>query len=182
MNIPNILTILRILSIPLLIILLSEGLYYGALILFAGAALTDALDGFLARTLRQKTVLGAYLDPIADKLLLSSAFVTCAILKLIPVWLAVLVISRDVIISLGILVLIVNSFAIEIRPTVISKCTTLAQIVTIGAVIFLNVIEKKVVLVQPVFWAAGILTILSGIDYVNKGLQIINERDHTLRE
>ncbi len=181
MNIPNILTILRILSIPLLIILLSEGLYHGALILFAGAALTDALDGFLARAFKQKTTLGAYLDPIADKLLLSSAFVTCAILKLLPVWLAVLVISRDVIISVGILVLIVNSFAVEIRPTVLSKCTTLAQIVTIGAVILLHGIEKKGGFVQPVFWAAGLLTILSGIDYVNKGLRIINERDRTLR-
>lgn len=182
MNIPNILTILRILSIPLFIILLSDELYFLALVLFVGAAVTDALDGFLARTLRQKTTLGSYLDPIADKLLLSSSFVTCAILKLIPVWLAVLVISRDIIISLGILVLIVNSFAIEISPTVISKWTTLAQILTIGLVILFQVIGQKIVPLPLVFWAAGILTIASGIDYVSKGFHLINERDNKLKE
>jgi len=182
MNIPNILTILRILCIPLFIILLSDELYFLALVLFVGAAVTDALDGFLARTLRQKTTLGSYLDPIADKLLLSSSFVTCAILKLIPVWLAVLVISRDIIISLGILVLIVNSFAIEISPTVISKWTTLAQILTIGLVILFQVIGQKIVPLPLVFWATGILTIASGIDYVSKGFHLINERDHKMKE
>jgi cardiolipin synthase len=178
MNIPNILTILRILCIPLFIILLSDELYFPALVLFVGAAVTDALDGFLARTLRQKTTLGSYLDPIADKLMLSSAFVACAILKLIPVWLAVLVISRDIIISLGILVLIVNSFSLEISPTVISKWTTLVQMFTIGLVILLHVIEKQFVPMPLIFWVTGILTITSGIDYVSKGLHIINERDH----
>ncbi len=179
MNIPNILTILRILCIPLFIILLSDKLYFPALVLFVGAAVTDALDGFLARTFKQKTTLGAYLDPIADKLMLSSSFVACAILKLIPVWLAVLVISRDIIISLGILVLIVNSFSLEISPTFISKLTTVAQMFTIGLVILLHVIEKQFVPMPLIFWATGILTIASGIDYVSKGLHIINEHDHT---
>jgi cardiolipin synthase len=182
MNIPNFLTILRILCIPLFIILLADELYFHALILFVGAALTDALDGFLARTFRQKTTLGAYLDPIADKLLLSSSFVTCAILKLIPVWLAVLVISRDIIISLGILVFFVNSFAIEIRPTIISKCTTLVQMFSIGLVILFQVIEKKFVPLPLVFWTAGILTIASGINYVSRGVHIINARDNKLKE
>jgi cardiolipin synthase len=79
MNIPNFLTILRILSIPLFIILLSYGFYSLALLLFFCAGVTDALDGFLARTFKQKTTLGAYLDPIADKLLLSSSFVDAGV-------------------------------------------------------------------------------------------------------
>ena len=101
MNIPNLLTLLRIILVPVIVILLIQGLFLKALIVFVVAAFSDVLDGFLARILRQKTALGAYLDPIADKALLASSFVTLSILHVIPGWLAVIVISRDVIILLG---------------------------------------------------------------------------------
>ncbi|MCX5897194.1 MAG: CDP-diacylglycerol--glycerol-3-phosphate 3-phosphatidyltransferase [Proteobacteria bacterium] len=177
MNIPNFLTILRILSIPLFIILLSYGFYPLALLLFFCAGVTDALDGFLARTFKQKTTLGAYLDPIADKLLLSSSFVAFSILKLMPVWLTILVISRDVIILGGILVLLVNSFSISINPTIISKCTTTLQLLTIGLTLLFQVMQNKYIPLHLVYWITGLFTIISGIDYVRRGIRLINERE-----
>lgn len=177
MNIPNFLTILRILAIPLFIILLFYEFYAPALVLFICAGITDALDGFLARTFKQKTTLGAYLDPIADKLLLSTSFVAFSILKLMPAWLAILVISRDVIILGGIMVLMVNSFSVLINPTLISKCTTTLQLVTIGLVLLFQVLQRKFIPLQLVFWTTGIFTIISGIDYVRRGIRLINERE-----
>ena len=95
------------------------------------AALSDVLDGFLARILHQQTALGAYLDPIADKALLASSFVTLSVLHDIPGWLTVIVISRDVIILLGISVLSIMSISVKIRPTFVSKITTALQLGTV---------------------------------------------------
>jgi len=100
-NIPNILTITRILVTPFFVILLLKDMYALALMVFTLASVSDGLDGFIARCFNQKTLLGAYLDPIADKLLLTASFVSMAILHLIPEWLAVIVISRDVLIAIG---------------------------------------------------------------------------------
>jgi cardiolipin synthase len=177
MNLPNFLTILRILAIPLFIILLSYQFYAPALLLFVGAGVTDALDGFLARAFKQKTTLGAYLDPIADKLLLSSSFVAFSILKLMPAWLTILVISRDVIILGGVLVLLVNSFSVAINPTMISKVTTTLQLVTIGLTLLFQVIENKFIPLHLVYWTTGLFTILSGFDYVRRAIGLINERE-----
>ncbi|MCX5833093.1 MAG: CDP-alcohol phosphatidyltransferase family protein, partial [Deltaproteobacteria bacterium] len=94
-NIPNLLTLLRILLVPVFVILLIQGLFLKALLVFVVAGLTDAMDGFIARVLHQKTVLGLYLDPLADKALIITSFVTLSVMGLIPPWLAVLVISRD---------------------------------------------------------------------------------------
>src|SRR4030042_999547 len=124
MNIPNILTLLRIIMVPVIVILLIQESFLKALIVFVAAGLTDILDGFLARFLHQQTVLGSYLDPIADKALLVSSFVTLSVLHIIPGWLAVLVISRDLFILLGISVLSIMSISVEIRPAFVSKVTT----------------------------------------------------------
>ena len=102
MNIPNFLSLLRIILVPVFVIFLIQAEYDKALITFAVAGLTDALDGTLARLLKCQTTLGAFLDPIADKLLLVTSFVSLALFGLIPAWLAVIVISRDFIILLGI--------------------------------------------------------------------------------
>ena len=131
MNIPNLLTLLRIILVPVIVILLIQGLYLKALIVFIVAALSDVLDGFLARILHQQTALGAYLDPIADKALLASSFVTLSVLHVIPGWLTVIVISRDVIILLGISVLSIMSISVKIRPTFVSKITTALQLSTV---------------------------------------------------
>jgi cardiolipin synthase len=174
MNIPNFFSILRIVSIPLFIILLSYDQPIAALIVFGCAAFTDALDGFIARVFKQKTVLGAYLDPIADKLLLTSSFVACVLSGLIPRWLAILVVSRDVIISMGILLLRLNSFPVEMRPRILSKCTTFFQIATIGIVLLFHILDKSSSLIEVIYWITGVLTVASGIHYIYIGIKIVN--------
>ena len=178
MNIANFFSILRIVSIPLFIILLSYDRHTEAFAVFGIAALTDALDGFFARVFRQKTALGAYLDPIADKLLLVSSFVAFALLNLIPRWLTILVVSRDVIISMGILLLRLNSFQIEMRPSMLSKCTTVFQILTIGMALLFHILGKSSIAILAVCWITGTLTIVSGAHYISMGLRMINERDY----
>lgn len=176
-TVPNFLSILRILSIPVFIILLGYGQVAGALIVFVFAGVTDALDGFIARWFRQKTVFGAYLDPIADKLLLTSSFVCCALLHLIPAWLAVLVVSRDVIISMGILLLRLNGYQIEIRPSVVSKCTTFFQLLTVSARLLLASVQRDSAVLAVVYGITGFFTVVSCIHYITVGLRVINTRE-----
>ena len=131
LNLPNFLSVARIVLIPLFVIALINQLFGWALFIFVAAAVTDAVDGLLARLLHQRTILGSYLDPAADKLLTATSFVTLAILGILPGWLAVIVISRDVMIILGIMILFLTSHALEIRPSLASKLTTTLQFCTI---------------------------------------------------
>jgi len=172
MNIPNFFSVLRIVSIPFFIILLSYDYHLAAFTIFVLAAITDACDGFFARLLNQKTVLGAYLDPIADKLLLVSSFIALVLIGLIPLWLAVLVVSRDVLISIGILILRLTAYQIELKPSILSKCTTFLQILTIGMTLLLHILEKSSAVIGPLYWITGILTIVSGIHYISRGMKI----------
>lgn len=174
MNIPNFLSISRILMIPVFIIFLSYHQLEAAFAVFALAAITDALDGLLARVLNQKTTLGTFLDPLADKLLLVSAYIVFAILTLIPAWLTILVVSRDVIISLGFLTLRVNAVSVDIKPSFISKCNTVFQFVTICAVFILYIVERPNFFLSFLYWATAVLTIASGIHYIFSGLSILN--------
>lgn len=172
-SIPNILTIARILLTPLLVILVQKGLLGYALLTFTLAGVSDALDGLLARALNQRTELGAFLDPIADKLLLVSAFVSLAVVGFVPGWLAVIVISRDVVILLGISVLTITGIAFRIQPSVLSKCTTFGQIATVFAVLLESQQGLPKPVLPPLFWATAILTMLSGLHYIYKGMAIL---------
>ena len=176
MNIPNLITLLRIMLVPVIVILLIQGSFFHALIVFIVASLSDALDGFLARVLKQQTVLGAYLDPIADKALLASSFVTLSVLHVIPSWLAVIVISRDFIILLGILVLSIMSINVEIRPAFVSKITTAMQLITVLLVLSIPCfhIEINEMWIQAAYWITALLTILSGLNYIMRGMELIN--------
>jgi cardiolipin synthase len=172
-SIPNIITLVRILLTPLLVILVQKGLFGYALLVFTLAGISDGLDGLLARWCNQRTELGAYLDPIADKLLLISAFVSLAVAGIEPDWLAVIAISRDVVILVGISVLTITGIGFRIQPSWLSKCTTFAQISTVFAVLLeLRHGLPKAVL-TPLFWATAILTILSGLHYIYKGMAIL---------
>jgi len=166
---------LRIMSIPLLIILLSYDEHAGAFTVFICAAISDGLDGFIARRFKQKTRVGAYLDPIADKLLLTSSFVAFALLGLIPKWLTILVVSRDVIIAMGIVILQLVSVQVEIKPSMLSKFTTVFQLTTIGGRLLLDVLGRHFDALPVLYWVTGILTVASGMQYVFRGLRIINE-------
>lgn len=171
-NLPNFLSLARILLIPVLIILLINDAFFGALLIFIIAGLTDAADGMLARLMQQRTIIGAYLDPLADKLLSGSSFICLAILGLIPGWLAVLVISRDVIILSGLLILFIINRIPKIQPTLASKMTTFFQLITIVLVLFAQIAPFSSLFLKILIWTTGGLTIYSGLQYVKKGIEI----------
>jgi len=182
-NIPNILTIIRILLVPLFIIFLLKDMFHFALLVFTVAAISDGLDGLFARYLDQRTLLGAYLDPLADKLLLTSAFVVLAVIKIVPAWLAVVVISRDILIVLGIAIFAMVDISIEIRPRITSKCTTVCQILTIFFLLLDPKIPGADMIKWILYWFTAGITILSGLHYTYIGMNFIqnasgNNRTH----
>jgi len=130
-NIANCLTAMRVLLVPLFVYLMIVGKERGALAVFAVCGLTDGLDGILARRLRQRTLVGAYLDPIADKLLMATAFIVLAYIEIVPLWLTILVISRDLFILVGSSLYLLLIDASDIRPTALSKLNTAVQILTV---------------------------------------------------
>jgi cardiolipin synthase len=172
-NIPNILTVSRILLTPLFVIFLLKDLFHFALLVFTIAAISDGLDGLLARYFNQYSALGAYLDPIADKLLLTSAFVSLAVLKIIPPWLAVIVLSRDILIITGIAVFALMDIPIEINPSLVSKCTTVAQFLTILLTLLDPSISGIQIVKRLLFWITAGLTTASGLHYVYFGLNVL---------
>jgi cardiolipin synthase (CMP-forming) len=176
MNIPNLLTLLRIILSPVIVILLIQGSFLKALIVFIVAGITDALDGFLARVLHQQTVLGAYLDPIADKALLASSFITLSVLHIIPGWLTVIVISRDFIILLGISVLSIMSIPVKIRPLFVSRVTTALQLITVLSALATRCIPGNAyeLWLLAIYWATALFTIISGLRYLARGVALIN--------
>lgn len=135
-TVPNQITLLRLGFLPLFLILISYDQYYWALLILVLSGLSDAIDGLLARKLNQRSALGAYLDPIADKLLLSSSFVILAMEKKIPWWLTIIVLSRDILILIVAAVIILISGYRPFPPSILGKLTTVSQI----ALVFLIVL------------------------------------------
>jgi cardiolipin synthase len=174
-SIPNILTLARILLTPLFVILLLKHMLWQALLVFAFAGISDALDGFIARYFNQRTVLGAYLDPVADKLLLISAFVCLAVLGLLPSWLTVIVITRDVIIVLGIAILALTEKKYEVKPSIISKFTTAAQLFTVFLTLLHPYLAGIAAVRAVLYWLTAVLTTLSGLHYIYLGMQRLQE-------
>ena len=136
-TVPNQLTFLRLGFLPFFIISIHYRRYDIALAVLIVAALTDGLDGLLARSLNQKTALGAYLDPIADKLLLSSSFVVLALNRKISWWLATLVLSRDILLLTSAAVILVVSGYRQFPPSIYGKLTTAVQILLVFVVVLL---------------------------------------------
>lgn len=134
-QLPNLLTLLRIAACPVLVLLLRGGGYDMAILLFLAAGITDGLDGYIAKRYNCVSNLGAILDPIADKLLIASAYIMLAILQDIPFWLLVVVMFRDLVIVVGYLVLVVMGEEIPMKPTYISKINTFLQISLVMAVL-----------------------------------------------
>jgi cardiolipin synthase (CMP-forming) len=159
---PNLLTLMRLFIIPFLLIEILDGHYGIAFALFMLAGISDALDGLLARWLSQKTTLGQYLDPIADKLLLSSLFVV-----LIPLYVTVLVFSRDVGILLISTLLFVTGALRDFRPSVFGKLNTFVQIVALIAILCqkLFVSSELVMFKDVLIRAIAVLAPLSAAQY-----------------
>ena len=176
MNLPNILTLLRVLLTPVFVILIINKYFGWALFTFAMAGITDGLDGLIARLTHQRTELGAYLDPIADKLLTFAAFISLAIIEMIPSWLVVIVITRDIIILVGLLVMFLTNHHPKINPSFLSKMTTTFQIITILFALLAGFSATFLRLSTLAYYLTGIITVLSGTQYVYIGARILNEK------
>lgn len=171
MNIPNSLTILRILLIPCYIGLLVYARFDEALIVLLVAGLTDALDGAIARMKNQYTRLGAVLDPLADKMLLISGFVTLSLIHLVPSWVTILVVSRDVILMLGTAVAHFTDSRVDITPTFLGKGTTFLQLSYVVMVIFLTSRRIDLSVMLPLLFGMVAFTLLSGLHYLYRGFR-----------
>jgi len=174
LTIPNIITLFRIILTPLFIIFLIQGRYGKALIVFILAGVSDLADGLIARTWQQKSRLGSYLDPLADKLLMAASFVTLSIYHQIPSWLTVLVLSRDVVLAVGVVIFRLADIPLVVKPSLAGKWTTTFQLITVGFVL-LNKIWVFPPLVLPVFfYVTGALTVISGLQYFYRGIKQTN--------
>lgn len=127
MNLPNMISILRLLATPGIVWLLMIGEWPGALLLFCLAVASDAADGLIARLFDQRTLLGAYLDPIADKTLLVAIYITLGVQQVLPVWLVLLVVSRDFLLVGGVLLFYTLDQKVEVAPIAMSKINTVTQ-------------------------------------------------------
>jgi cardiolipin synthase len=164
---PNQLTLLRMMFLPFIVIKLVEGHYSLALILFVLAGMSDGLDGLLARSLKQQTILGQYLDPIADKLLLSTMFMVLSILHKIPWKFTVVVFSRDISILLASAVLYAIAGLRDFRPSIFGKANTFAQVAAVFFVLLFEINRSRWIAIARLSFlrATFTFTILSGMHY-----------------
>jgi cardiolipin synthase len=164
---PNLLTLMRICLAPFLVAAILGAHYAVSFGLFAAAGLTDALDGTLARLLKQRSMLGQYLDPVADKLLLSTIFLVLMHEKLIPTTVTVLVFGRDVGILLVAAILYMAVGRREFKPSIFGKANTIAQVSAVAAVLLHQLTDAEWVVVFRTLAldATIVLTVVSGLHY-----------------
>jgi cardiolipin synthase len=180
LTVANQLTILRIVLIPAFVLLVVYGRLGAALLVFVTAGVTDALDGLIARRAGQRTSLGAWLDPMADKLLLLTTFVVLTLPDVpltirLPLWLTVVVISRDIVI-IGVVAIVNLALGPRtFRPSLLGKATTAAFIVTSVVVMYFNYLGRPSVLVDVAIWTSLTLTVVSSVDYFFRFRKLINE-------
>ena len=178
LNLANKITMARIIAVPFFIAAVIYSKLEIALAIFIIAVISDGADGFIARALKQKTELGTILDPVADKLLLTSAYICLALADSIPghlrlpAYVPIIVISRDAIIVLGSIIVHVITGSLKVSPSNIGKATTFFQMLTIVSVL----IQFKY---SFILWNVTVLfTVLSGVDYVVKGSRLFGENNH----
>ena len=183
-NIANALTAFRVLLVPLFAHLLISGRIRLALAVFTACGISDGLDGLLARWLHQRTVLGYYLDPIADKLLMATSFIVLAYVNIIPEWLTVLVISRDLFILVGSILILLLLDSGKIRATFLSKMNTAVQILTV--VYFLAIrsfpgwgnamtVDGEAVVTAVVVGLCALTTAATGVHYLYIGIRQLSD-------
>jgi cardiolipin synthase len=176
LNLANRLTILRILMTPVIAILLLYKQMGAALALFLLAGMTDGLDGFVARRRGQRTALGMVLDPVADKLLLMSAILVLTVLKELPWWFAIIVVSRDLILIGGAFILYIFAGKMSIPPSQLGKATTGFQILTVLLAMLDNFVPALRFAILPVTAVALAFTVASGLNYVYRGCRLLNDQ------
>ena len=166
-TVPNQITFLRLGFLPIFLILIAYDRYRWALLVLVVSGLSDGIDGLLARSLNQKSALGAYLDPIADKLLLSSSFLLLAFKKLLAWWLTILVFSRDVLILIVAVVILLVSGYRPFPPSIYGKLTTAAEIVLVFLVVLGAAYpDYRIGALDHAFiYAVTVLSVVSGLHY-----------------
>lgn len=174
LNLPNLITLARLLSVPLAVWLILDERHGLAFWVFVGAGISDALDGYIAKRFDRRTRLGALLDPAADKALLTAVYVTLAIIGQLPAWLVFLVVLRDFLIVLGFVVIQTTATPRQLGPLYISKVNTLVQSLLVGFVLAQGIgIES-----EPVKWlliaAAGLTTVWSGLSYLVRCARLLS--------
>jgi len=167
---PNQLTILRMICAPVFVALTLDGHLRAAVVVFVFGGVTDLFDGLIARYYKQRTALGAVLDPLADKMLLGSAFVALSFAHAVPVhipkWLTVMVLSRDAIIVVSALAIAFVSNRKGFSPTGLGKASTAAQMICVALAFAANLMAVPKYLLDTVFVATGVLTVGSGLHYL----------------
>ena len=170
-NVPNTLTIFRIFLVPVFIYLILNDRLQAATVVFVAAGVTDAVDGFIARTFNQRTEFGANIDPLADKLLLSGAFIVLTVKGFVPLWLCVPVIIRDFILLAGVVWLRGSGRKVVIAPSIFGKLTTVLQILTVAyALVFPHRTGDMAFLSLAA--ATAVVTVFTGIDYALREFRI----------
>jgi cardiolipin synthase len=170
-NIPNLITLARMVMTPVAIMMIVSERYLEAFLTFLLAGVSDGVDGFIARHYDLRTELGAYLDPLADKALLTSIYVTLAIYAVLPIWVAIAVVSRDVMILFAVLVSWLLDKPVEIRPVWVSKLNTAAQIGLAGFALGVRAFRLDLYLIQTgLEWTVAATTVASGGVYVAQWL------------
>jgi cardiolipin synthase len=175
LNLPNFFTVLRLVLTPVVIVDIVQGRHVAALAWFGIAAFTDILDGAAARRFKVATAAGAYLDPIADKCLLSGVFLALAIGGIVPVWLVGIVFARDILILMGVGTVLLLTSERRFPPSVWGKLSTFVQILTVVTWMGRNAFETPVLdsIASLMIWPCVGFTVWSGLDYTWRGVRII---------
>ncbi|HBH62218.1 MAG TPA: CDP-diacylglycerol--glycerol-3-phosphate 3-phosphatidyltransferase [Nitrospiraceae bacterium] len=173
-NLPNLLTLARIFLVPFFVVTLIYNQYRYALIIFIAASVTDILDGFIARITNQITDFGKILDPVADKFFLVTSFILMSSIGLIPKWLAIIVISKDLIVVTGSVILYFVTHKLNIEPSILGKASSASQFFLVGLVLLYSNLGENISVPVLIYAIVAALTSLAGIHYVYKGLKIAN--------
>jgi len=173
MNLPNLLSVFRLCLTAFFILAITYERYQLALVLFIAQAISDLLDGFFARMMHKKTDLGAWLDPIADKVMLMSSYLVLGFQQIIPFWVVAIVLLRDIVVLLGFIGLHLASYRMVPSPSTLGKATTLLQMVTILYLLWSGMREFQVYF----FYATAGLTILSGLQYILLGFTTLSRKE-----
>jgi len=173
MNLPNVLSVLRLCLTAFFIVFVTYQRYTEALALFVAQAVSDLLDGFFARILHKKTDLGAWLDPIADKVMLVSSYLVLGFQEIVPYWVVAIVLLRDVVLAIGFLALHLFSYRVVPSPSLLGKATTVLQMVTVLYLLWSATKEFQ----SYFFYAVAGLTLLSGFQYLLLGLTALSRKE-----
>jgi len=168
MSIPNLISLARLMAVPVMIYLILNSSYLAAFWLFVAAGVSDAIDGYIAKKMGQATVLGSYLDPLADKALLVGVYLTLGQENFLPSWLVILVVFRDIVIIGGVVLLHISTNDVKMKPLIVSKINTAAQIILV-TVVLANLAFPQLVWSQFVMilvYLVTVTTLASGGAYI----------------